>query len=117
METKYAKVRRLLREHPDMSPTQIGWLSGASQQYVSALKWRLADPGRNRELQRRRYLRQADAGGSRPSNDVIIADARHLSYDEIAEKDGISRNVAAGVLNRHRSKRGRSAPARVREFA
>ena len=62
-------------------------------------------------------MQQAAAGGRRPSNDVIVADARRHTYDEIAEKYGISRNIVAGVMHRHRSKRTRSAPARVREFA
>lgn len=117
MVTKFEKIRRLLREHPDMTPTQIGYLAGVPQQYVSTFKWRKANSDRWKASQRNRYLQQAAAGGRRPSNDVIVADARRHTYDEIAEKYGISRNVAAGVLNRHRSKRGRSAPARVREFA
>ena len=115
--TKADKIRRLLREHPEMSPSQIGYLAGASADHVSTEKWRVANPDMHKASQRNRYLRQADAGGSRPSNDVIVADARRHTYDEIAERYGISRNVVAGVMHRHRSKRTRSAPARVREFA
>lgn len=100
--TNRQRVIHLLRN--GLEPSAIAEIVGVPRHTVLTERWRLNNPEKyvenNRQRQREAYTRQAARNGRRPSNETILSLAKSHTYNQIADRFGISRNVIAGVVNR-----------------
>lgn len=100
--TNRQRIVHLLRQ--GVKPKALSEIFGCSVAYVYTTKWKAENPDKadehRRVFQRKMYTKQAARNGLRPSNETILSLAKSHTYNQIADRFGISRNVIAGVVNR-----------------
>lgn len=96
--TNRQRIIRLLGK--GVSPADAARIVGCTAEIARSIKWQINNPDKTRAYQRTVYAKQAARNGRRPSNEAILSLAKSHTYNQIADRFGISRNVIAGVVNR-----------------
>jgi len=106
--SQYKTMRRLLKEHPEMSTADLALLTGWSRQKVAVIRWRVKNWVQYLEKQRLADSRRRRAKGVRPvvelrspKREAIAAlRAAGLTYGEISSRVGTTRSAVAGIVHR-----------------